>query len=179
MLLAITNQITMNLVVIPFLWVLPLSIYLLTFILSFEGNRWYTRSIYVSALFPALIAILWMLITREDIQVLWQITVFSIVLFICCMVCHGELSRLKPHPRHLTSFYLMIALGGALGGVFVTVIAPLIFYDYLELHVGLLSSAALCSAYLCCVHGYARVHTSIYIFYPLRGTRRPCFKFTS
>ena len=143
-LLAVTNQITMDLVVLPFLWVLPLSLYLLTFILSFEGERWYARSIYVSALLPALIAVLWMLSAREETNVLWQIVAFSVVLFVCCMVCHGELSRLKPNPRYSTSYYLMIALGGALGGVFVTLVAPLIFFDYLELHVGLLSTGALC-----------------------------------
>ncbi|MFQ5858317.1 MAG: spermidine synthase [Anaerolineae bacterium] len=144
LLLAVTNQITMDLVVVPFLWVLPLSLYLLTFILSFEGERWYARSVFVSALLPALIAALGILLQGGQADVIWQILVFSVALFVCCMVCHGELSRLKPHPRYLTGYYLMIALGGALGGVFVSLIAPLIFVDYLELHVGLLGTGALC-----------------------------------
>jgi len=144
LLLAVTNQITMDLVVVPFLWVLPLCLYLLTFILCFEGNRWYSRSVFVTALFPALIITVVTLFMGEEASVILQIMVFSGVLFVCCMICHGELSRLKPHPRYLTSYYLMIALGGALGGVFVTLVAPIIFFDYLELHVGLLGAGALC-----------------------------------
>jgi hypothetical protein len=144
LLLAVTNQITMDLVVVPFLWVLPLCLYLLTFIFCFEGDRWYSRSVFVTALFPVLIVALITLFMGEDADVILQIAVFSVGLFVCCMICHGELSRLKPHPRYLTSYYLMIALGGALGGVFVTIVAPLIFFDYLELHVGLLGAGALC-----------------------------------
>ncbi len=115
LLLAVTNQITMNLVVVPFLWVLPLCLYLLTFILCFEGDRWYSRSVFVTALFPVLIAALVILWMEEEAGFILQIVVFSGVLFVCSMICHGELSRLKPHPRYLTSYYLMIALGGALG----------------------------------------------------------------
>ena len=144
LLLAVTNQITMDLVVVPFLWVLPLCLYLLTFILSFEGDRWYSRSVFVTALFPVLVVALVTLLMGEEAGVILQIAVFSVGLFVCCMICHGELSRLKPHPKYLTSYYLMIALGGALGGTFVTLVAPLIFFDYLELHVGLLGAGALC-----------------------------------
>jgi hypothetical protein len=144
LLLAVTNQITMDLVVVPFLWVLPLCLYLLTFILCFEGDRWYSRSVFVTALFPMLIIALVTLYMGEDADVILQIAVFSVGLFVCCMICHGELSRLKPNPRYLTDYYLMIALGGALGGGFVTLVAPLIFVDYLELHVGLLGTGVLC-----------------------------------
>jgi len=140
----VTNQITMDFVVVPFLWVLPLSLYLLTFILSFEGERWYSRLFFVTALLPSLIAALAILLGEEHVDVILQVVVFSIVLFVCCMLCHGELSRLKPNPRYLTDYYLMIALGGALGGGFVTLVAPLIFVDYLELHVGLLGTGVLC-----------------------------------
>ena len=66
-----------------------------------------------------------------------QVAIYSGGLFVCCMVCHGELYRLRPDPRHLTGFYLMIAAGGALGGLFVAVVAPLLFTDYFELHWGL------------------------------------------
>ena len=144
LLLAVTNQITMDLVVVPFLWVLPLCLYLLTFILCFEGDRWYSRSVFVTALIPMLIIALVTLYMGEDADVILQIAVFSVGLFVCCMICHGELSRLKPNPRYLTDYYLMIALGGALGGGFVTLVAPLIFVDYLELHVGLLGTGVLC-----------------------------------
>ncbi len=143
-LLAVTNQITMDFVVVPFLWVLPLSLYLLTFILSFEGERWYSRLVFVTLLLPSLLAALVVLLGQEQVGVITQVLVFSIVLFVCCMLCHGELSRLKPNPRYLTDYYLMISLGGALGGAFVTLVAPLIFVDYLELHVGLLGTGVLC-----------------------------------
>ncbi len=144
LLLAVTNQITMDFVVVPFLWVLPLSLYLLTFILSFEGERWYSRGFFVTALLPSLIASLVVLEGEEHVDIIVQVAVFSLVLFVCCMICHGELSRRKPNPRYLTDYYLMIALGGALGGVLVTLVAPLIFVDYLELHVGLLGTGVLC-----------------------------------
>ena len=153
LLLAVTNQITLDFIVVPFLWVLPLSLYLLTFILSFEGERWYSRLVFVTALLPSLLAALVILLGQEQVGVISQVVVFSIVLFVCCMLCHGELSRLKPNPRYLTDYYLMIALGGALGGGFVTLVAPMIFVDYLELHVGLIGTGVLCFIALYADHG--------------------------
>jgi hypothetical protein len=75
----------------------------------------------------------------KDLSTVTQIAIFSAMLFLCCMTCHGEVYRLKPDPRHVTSYYLMIALGGAAGGAFVAVIAPLIFHTYLELNLGLVA----------------------------------------
>src|SRR3984957_7231213 len=66
-----------------------------------------------------------------------MIPFFGASLFIFCMVCHGELVRLKPHPSRLTAFYVMIALGGALGGVFVALIAPRLFSGFYALPLGL------------------------------------------
>src|SRR5260370_28141913 len=71
------------------------------------------------------------------------IPLFAIGLFVCCMVCHGELARLKPDPRHLTLFYLMVSIGGAIGGVFVGLIAPNVFSGYYELPLALAGCAAL------------------------------------
>src|SRR5260370_30117545 len=68
---------------------------------------------------------------------------FSAGLFICCMVCHGELARLKPHPRYLTKFYLTLALGGAIGGLSVAIVAPRVFNSYLELPIAMVLCAAL------------------------------------
>ena len=143
LLLAITNQITKDLAAVPFLWVLPLALYLLSFVLSFAHERWYPRWVYATALVPAMIVVVLAMSRPSEAPPLQQIGVYSVALFISCMVCHGELSRLKPHAHHLTGYYLMVALGGALGGVFVTVIAPLIFSDYLELSLGLLGVCAL------------------------------------
>ena len=137
LLLAITNKICQDVAVIPFLWVLPLSLYLLSFVICFDNPRWYRRGPFILALTSAWGALCWVLFT-EATSIQWPLIIYSAALFICCIVCHGELYRLKPDPRYLTSFYLMIAAGGALGGLFVTVFAPLIFTDYFELQWGFL-----------------------------------------
>jgi len=133
LLLATTNKICLDLAVIPFLWVLPLALYLLSFIICFDSPRWYRRVPFGLALG---VALGW--VCRKLFQQSQAIDSFVAGLFICCMVCHGELYRLKPDPRHLTGYYLMIAAGGALGGLFVAVVAPLIFTDYFDLHWGLM-----------------------------------------
>jgi SAM-dependent methyltransferase len=138
LLLATTNKMCQDVAVVPFLWVLPLSLYLLSFIICFDSPRWYARVPFTLALIVAMAGICWALFEGTDVSIRKQIGVYSASLFICCMVCHGELYRLRPDPRHLTGFYLMIAAGGALGGLFVAVAAPLIFTDYYELHWGLL-----------------------------------------
>jgi SAM-dependent methyltransferase len=143
LLLAVTNQMSQDVAVIPFLWVLPLSLYLLSFIIAFDHDKWYNRTVFTIALIPAMAGVVWMLFYDVDAPVLLQIGVLSIALFICCMACHGELARLKPDPRYLTSYFLGIAAGGALGGVLVGVVAPLVFDLFLELHLGLLACGAL------------------------------------
>ncbi|MCX6922309.1 MAG: fused MFS/spermidine synthase, partial [Verrucomicrobia bacterium] len=114
-------------------WVLPLALYLLSFIICFDSPRWYKRVPFGLAVSATLGGLCWVLFQKNQ-----SIGAYAAGLFVCCMVCHGELYRLKPDPRHLTGYYLMIAAGGALGGVFVAAIAPLIFSDYFELHWGLL-----------------------------------------
>ncbi|HZM03716.1 MAG TPA: hypothetical protein VFC44_11955 [Candidatus Saccharimonadales bacterium] len=138
LLLATTNKICQEVAVIPLLWVLPLSLYLLTFVICFDNPRWYRRLPFGLALCVALGGICWVLIQGTRASIPLQIGIYCAGLFICCMVCHGELYRLKPNPRHLTGFYLAIAAGGALGSLFVAVVAPLIFTAYFELHWGLM-----------------------------------------
>jgi hypothetical protein len=137
MLLAMTNQLTQEVAVIPFLWVLPLSLYLLSFILAFSSERWYPRRIFEALLAVATIAFLWGAFS-EKATIVFQIAAGSFLLFVVCMICNGELYRLRPAPRYLTSFYLMGSIGGALGGIFVSLVAPLIFDGYWELYIGLL-----------------------------------------
>jgi spermidine synthase len=137
LLLATTNKLCQDVAVIPFLWVLPLALYLISFIICFDNPRWYVRVPFTVALIAALAGTCWVLYEGTDAPLPRQIVVYSAALFLACMVCHGELYRLKPEPRQLTAFYLMIASGGALGGFFVAVIAPLFFTDYHELHWGL------------------------------------------
>ena len=142
MLLAITSQLTQNVAPIPFLWVLPLSIYLLTFILCFESNRYYKREIFLPLLALAL-GLAGALLMEENRAGFWPIYAWAGILFVCCMVCHGELALQKPNPKQLTLFYLMVSVGGALGGSFVAILAPLVFDSYWELPISLVACGAL------------------------------------
>jgi hypothetical protein len=144
LLLAVTSQVTQEVAVIPFLWVLPLTIYLLTFILAFSGGRLYSRRIYLVAFFVVSFIALWMLVKWPPLNIVIQIIVYMALLFACCMICHNEVYRLRPHPRFLPSFYLMIAVGGAIGGIFVNFIAPYLFSTGLwELQWGLVACGML------------------------------------
>ncbi len=136
LLLAITNQVCMDVAVVPFLWVLPLALYLVTFILCFESERWYSRR-YYSLISAALLIGSIMLIGRgSQVPIAVQILVFFGMMFCCCMVCHGELAALKPHPKYLTAYFLTMSAGGAAGGLFVGILAPLMFVSYNELYFG-------------------------------------------
>jgi len=145
LLLAITNHLSQNVAAIPFLWVLPLSIYLLSFILCFEGSGWYSRSVYLVLLAVGLGSMAYsdVVDATGNVPIKVLVPLFSIGLFTCCMVCHGELARLKPHPRYLTHFYLMISAGGAMGGLLVGLVAPHVFNALYELQIGLAACALL------------------------------------
>ena len=137
MLLATTNQLCQEVAAIPFLWVLPLSLYLLSFIFCFESERFYRRAIFGPALVVGIGTAALVLNQGLSVALAKQVAVYALALFAVCMVCHGELVRLKPGPRFLTSFYLMIAAGGAAGGLFVGVVAPRLFSGFWEFHLSL------------------------------------------
>jgi hypothetical protein len=137
LLLATTNKLSQEVAVIPFLWVLPLSLYLLSFIISFDHARWYHRGVFTVLLVVATAVVCQVLPVGNDAPMRLQIFVYSAALFIACMVCHGELYRLKPPPRQLTGYFLFISAGGALGGFLVAIVAPAIFTEYRELQIGL------------------------------------------
>ncbi len=144
LLLAVTTHISQDVAAVPLLWIVPLSLYLLSLILCFESERWYRRPIFLKFLAVALAGMTYALAPEfANAGPIVQIPLYCAGLFICCMVCHGELARRKPEPQHLTTFYLMIAAGGALGGIFVGVIAPRIFHDFYELPVALAGCAIL------------------------------------
>jgi hypothetical protein len=147
LLLAVTNQMCQEVAVVPFLWVLPLSLYLLSFILPFASDRWYSRSKCLPALVLALIVMTSALAMGARVGILYGVPVNSVGLFLCCLFCHGELAASRPASRHLTSYYLMISLGGALGGVFVSLLAPLLFRGFDELYVGLIVCGALAAGF--------------------------------
>lgn len=134
MLLALTNHMTQNVAAIPFLWIVPLSIYLLTFILCFESHRWYSRPVFIPLFAVGLGSLAWFLTEMETPDHLYLALAFlALVLFAVCMVCHGELARMKPDASHLTGFYLTISVGGAIGGLFVAYFAPRVFNSLYEL----------------------------------------------
>lgn len=144
MLLAITNHITQNIASIPFLWLVPLALYLLTFILCFESDGWYRRAWLLGPTAVLLGFCAWGLQTSDvtlDIKI--AVPLYLAGLFMFCMFCHGELAKMRPSPRYLTLFYLMISLGGALGGMFVGLVAPRIFPTYYELGLGFVVLAVL------------------------------------
>ena len=143
-LLSVTNHLTQNVASIPFLWVLPLGLYLLTFILTFDLEGLYNRKVWVWILAIALAAMAYGLGTwNSRTPLTLVIPVFCAGLFIVCMFCHGELVKRKPAPHYLTSFYLMLSIGGALGGVLVGLIAPRVLPGYFELAIALMACAVL------------------------------------
>lgn len=142
MLLATTNHVCQDVAVVPFMWVVPLSLYLLTFIICFEHERWYVRWLWT---LPAL-GVLFITAAGKKIgegidlsptylaELAWCFT----AMFFACMICHGELARLKPKPSRLTEFYLWMSAGGALGGMLVSLVAPRVFQTFMEWPVGLM-----------------------------------------
>lgn len=139
LLLSITNQLTQNVAAVPFLWIWPLAVYLATFILCFESSGWYRPGGYARFAAIAFAAVAYMISDiRMSEAIVVSIAVLVAALFAGCMLCHGELAARKPPKDRLTSFYLMIAAGGAAGAVFIGVLAPVIFSGVYELAVSLL-----------------------------------------
>jgi len=128
LLLAVTNHLTQNVASVPLLWLAPLTLYLLTFIVAFEGREWYRPKLLWAPILGALGVMAWMAVDQDhrfDLAI--QLAIFLPGLFIACFFCHGELYRTRPQARHLTAFYLTVSAGGALGGLLVAVVAPLAF----------------------------------------------------
>jgi SAM-dependent methyltransferase/MFS family permease len=148
MLLAVTNHITHDVASVPFLWILPLTLYLLTFILCFEGRGWYRRVIFLGPLLVIVAAMAWALHKESGIMDIKQAIPLNLIgLFVICMFFHGELADSKPAPRYLTRFYLMVSLGGALGGLAVGLVAAKVFSSYYEFGLGLVATL-LIAAYI-------------------------------
>ncbi len=150
MLLAVTSHITQNVASVPFVWIVPLVLYLLSFILVFDvgGARaksgWYARTWGLPALFALMLGMSWFLYENLGVMdVRYSIALYSAGLFAACMFCHGELAAMRPAPRYLTRFYLMISIGGAAGGLFVGLVAPRIFTIFVELPIALVACGAL------------------------------------
>src|SRR5207248_1205322 len=159
MFLAVTNEVCQNVATVPLLWIIPLSFYLISFIVAFDHPRWYSRSlcaagaiallVYVSnfsdnaaVLGKSINGLLGLSGARELALDTWimECGVFFLALLLVCLICHCELAGLKPGPKHLTSYFLSMSLGGALGGIFVNLIAPRVFTTFFEMPLAFLAS---------------------------------------
>jgi SAM-dependent methyltransferase len=143
-LLSITNHLSHNIPSVPMMWLLPLTIYLITFILTFDGRGWYVRVAFIGPVIIALGAMGWLLLdTTYQFDLPVQAVVFTVSLFVICMFCHGELVAAKPASAHLTRFYLCISIGGALGSALVGIAAPLLLNGFFEMAGSILCVAVL------------------------------------
>ncbi|MCB0320491.1 MAG: fused MFS/spermidine synthase [Bdellovibrionales bacterium] len=133
LLLSVTNHICQDVAVIPFLWIVPLSLYLITFILCFESDRWFSlrSSLPIYGVFMLFMSDPHLSGVKAHAAI--AVTVSCAALFFGCMVCHGMAAEIKPNSRYLTRFHLLLSAGGAAGGIFVGLIAPLAFNGFYEL----------------------------------------------
>jgi hypothetical protein len=148
--LAFTSHLVQNVASIPFLWVVPLSMYLLSFILVFDSDRIYRPAVFRVVTPIVLMAFLYGASKVDaDTKLHYQLGAAAAALLLFCTFCHGELARRRPHPRYLTSFFLMMSVGGAVGGFLISIAAPLLLTGYFEFYValGLFSFAALLLLY--------------------------------
>jgi len=144
LLVSITNHLSQNVAPIPLLWVIPLALYLFSFILCFESDKIYQRWLFVPLLAPLLGFMAFYLYTDSgNTHIKRIIPLFAAGLFVACMVCHGELAKRKPAAQYLTLFYLMVSLGGAMGGIIVALVAPHVFRGFWELPLGMIAVAIL------------------------------------
>jgi hypothetical protein len=138
--LAVGNHLSQDVAAVPFLWILPLALYLASFVLCFDRDGWYRPRIFRWLMPVAWGAIVLVVSQQGYLHIRIAVPALLAGLFLCCMFCHGELARFKPEPRLLTWYYLTISAGGAFGGLFVGLIAPNIFKEYMELPVALVAS---------------------------------------
>jgi SAM-dependent methyltransferase len=147
LLLSVTHQITHNVAAIPLLWIVPLSIYLLSFVICFEGRSgrgWYEPRFWMTPAMLATAAMAWGLSANQaNLSIYLALPGYAVGLLLGCVVCHGELAHSKPNPDYLTHFYLSLAAGGALGGFLVGLVAPQIFNSYWEMPLALVALAGL------------------------------------
>lgn len=146
LMVADTSFLTENIAPIPMIWVIPLALYLLSFIFCFERQGWYQRKIFLPCLVVALLilAILPSL-GLNDLPIFVSMAINLASFFVVCMVCHGELSKQQPNANFLTMYFLMVAIGGVTGGFFVGVIAPYFFNGNYELSIGIILVAIIIS----------------------------------
>jgi hypothetical protein len=146
LLLAVTTHITTDLPPIPLLWVVPLALYLLTFIIAFSTRgRFVTRGVLFTLPY-LVIACVVLLFLRGEVPGPPGYAIHVAAFFVCALACHLRLAAARPAPTHLTEFYVWLSIGGAIGGMFNVLIAPNVFHTVLEYPIALVAAAALSKA---------------------------------
>ena len=143
LMLGVTTVLTTDLPPIPLFWVVPLVIYLMTFILVFARKPIIDHELMIQRLPVFIVAATILVVTKADLALWMKVVLDLLVLFVAAMVCHGELAKTRPASTHLTEFYLWISVGGLLGGVFNGLIAPLVFNRVVEFPLALVLAALL------------------------------------
>ncbi len=149
LLLGVTTHLSTDLAPVPLLWVVPLALYLLTFVAAFAENE-FARDITRAAqkLVPyAVLGVAVLLFLDSEVPGPLGYAIHCVALFVCALSCHARLAETKPPAAELTSFYLWIALGGAIGGLFNAILAPALFTGVAEYPIALVVAAALSGAW--------------------------------
>ncbi len=144
LLLSVTLYLSSEIAPVPLLWVLPMAIYLLTFILAFSRRQFFSTGFLGRALVLLVVPLVLVMNIRATQPMGWLMILHLAAFFVAALTCHTELAASRPSPAHLTEFYLWISLGGALGGVFSALLAPLIFNSVAEYPLTLVFACALC-----------------------------------
>ena len=139
MLFATTNHILYEVAAMPFLWILPLLIYLLSFAVCFEGGLLFKSPVNILALFVGLYPFGFFIAQSWNVVFMYQFLVYLLPLTLCAFICHRKLYTLRPKNSdvNLTKFYLFVALGGIIGASFVSIAAPFLFSDVWEFPIGI------------------------------------------
>src|SRR5215468_55377 len=143
LLVAVTAHISIDIAAVPLLWVLPLALYLLTFVIAFARRPIIPHWLVVALQPPCVVALVAVIIFDPLKTIIWIVAVHLGVFFVNALMCHGELARTTPPARHLTAFYLCISAGGVIGGVATGLIAPHVFNWVAEYPI-LIALAVLC-----------------------------------
>jgi hypothetical protein len=143
LLVAVTAHLSTDVGAAPLLWVLPLALYLLTFVVAFSRRPIIPHRLVVALQPPFVVALVAVIIFGLISNILWLLALHLAVFFVNALMCHGELARTRPPPRYLTAFYLWISAGGVIGGIATALIAPHVFNSVAEYPI-LIALAVLC-----------------------------------
>ena len=143
LLVSTTNAMTQNVAPMPFLWVLPLALYLVSFIIAFHSPKWYVRWYWLAFFMISALMAIMLPAVGSHFDFTSQVLMYSFILFAGCMICHAELMKHAPAANKLTLFYLVIALGGVLGSALVSIVAPLVFDSFSEYPIAIIATLVL------------------------------------